>query len=175
MKQKHLSALLRDDITTVKVSYYNSVANRDGLEAVGQFTYKILKADALNLALDQMVVVPVAKNQRSGGTTENMEVAIVREIHDEPQIDPDFDGDYKWVACSVDVMRYNAILDHERLYNTTLLHAERAVKRDSLVERYKQAMASSPALSATFEELRKGPLALAAPAAAPSTSFKDAS
>lgn len=156
MKSKHMSALLREDITTVSVLFQRDVANRQGVETVSRYTFKVLREDADKLKSDDLVVVETSKG---------MQVAQVCEVHADPQIDPDFDGDYKWVVQVVNMERYMCIVQHERELDTVMLNVEREVKRKSVVEMYRETLGKT-AVGTRFAALLKGP-ALAAPAAAP--------
>jgi len=171
-KQKHIAALLRDDLTTVAVRYVNSDIKNEGQGPSRAYTYKILKEDAKKLTVGDFVVVPVNNDYKGNTSTvkvEYMHVAVVIEIHDTPQIDVDFDGDYKWVMACFNLQHYNAVVSHDKQFADLIQTAEKEVKRASLLEQFQTTLSGNAALSAQFAKLRQGPGLLEAP-----TKFTDA-
>lgn len=170
-KQKHIAALLRDDLTTVAVRYVNSDIKNEGQGGSRVYTYKILLEDAKKLKVGDFVVVPVGSNYKGNTGTvsvEYMHVAVVTEIHDTPQIDVDFDGDYKWVMSCFNLEHYNAVVAHDKQFSELIQTAEKEVKRASLLEQFQTTLKGNAELSAQFAKLRRGPGLLEAP-----TKFSD--
>lgn len=153
MKTKHMSALLRDDITTVAVNFMSDIAKREMAEGIASYTFKVLRSDAA--AMKDAVVVVETQN--------GMRLAQVSEVHDEPQIDPDFDGDYRWVVQVVDMGRYRKIIEHEREMDKVMLSTEREVKKRSVVQMYKETLGKST-LGTQFAHLLEGPVLEGTPA-----------
>lgn len=178
MMTKQIAALLRDDLTTVNVVFLREVRDEEDLrlrpnkpttppiirrrevKESEPYTFKVLKEDAQHIVEGDYCVVDTAAGLR---------VAKVVEVHNEPQIDPDSDIDYRWFVAKIDVLRHHAILDHERALEKQVLQAERTVKRKSMIEQFREALGGA-ALSTTFDSSK----ALAAPAPVPpATGFRD--
>lgn len=171
-KQKHIADLLRDDLTTVAVRYVNADIKKEGQGLSRPYVYKILKKDAEKLTVNDYVVVPVGQSHASPTGTVNVEymhVAVVAEIHDMPQIDVDFEGDYKWVMACFNLEHYNAVTEHDKQFTSLIQTAEKEVKRASLLEQFQTTLKGNAELSAQFAKLRQGPALLEAP-----TKFSDA-
>jgi DNA-binding transcriptional MerR regulator len=177
MKTKQIAALLRDDITTIAVHFLRrrEIDEDDGGGSVRAritphriikpgpgntlaYTFKALKEDAKQLVPDDIVVVD---------TRHGLSLAVVAAVHDEPQIDPDSDYDYRWYVGKVETARHQQILAHEQALEKKVLEAERAIKRKSMVEQFREALGGNLP-QANFQ-------ALAAPAAptAPARAFDD--
>ncbi len=80
-KLTNTAALVRDDITTLN-AYFE---NRNGYSAAYTFKTTLTLANIANPG-DHVIV----------DTTHGIRAAIVSEIHDEPQIDPDASFIYRW-------------------------------------------------------------------------------
>jgi hypothetical protein len=165
MKQKHLAALLREDITTIRVLFERDVAERQGAEGIRGYIYKVLRTDAASLKEGALVITPPSDKRPYHG------IGVVQAIHEEPELDADFEGDYKFIVGVVDKTRYDAIVAHEAEMQKAIVAAEKTIKRKSIVDQYKDALGNTP-LGLRFAELARGPK-LPAPAAAPTpgTSF----
>ncbi len=152
MKTKHLASMLREDYTTIKVVFDDEVRRREGAMGIKSYTYKVLKADAAQLKVNSLVVTPPSADGRRGNG-----VACVVEVHAEPLLDLDSDIDYRWIIGPLDTTRYDAIVAHDEEMQKTLVEVEKQLKRKSVIDQYKEAVAGNPKLNATLQDLLKGP------------------
>lgn len=177
MKTKHISALIRDDITTIAVRFFGAAGpDEESLTRIGKtsiktmrqgevlrepvYTFKCLKVDAQTLSENDMVVVDTRKG---------FAVGQLVQIHEQIEIDPDYEGDYRWFVCKIDLGRFNKIVEHEKELDKAVLASERAVKQKSIVDTFRQALGSGP-LAERFAALSQGP---ALPPPAPARSFEE--
>lgn len=91
MNMTNLAASLRDDMTTITVRFVTNMTS-------GPYTYKCPKALAFNLAAGDLLAVD-ANNDMNYNC---VGLAVVEEVHDEPQLDLEWKRPYKWVICKVD-------------------------------------------------------------------------
>jgi hypothetical protein len=154
MQTRHLAALMREDITTVAVFFEQATLNRGPGEGIKRYHYLALREDAAKLKPDMKVLVPSVKG---------IGVAIVAEVHEEPQIDPDLPHDYQFIIQTIDTARFDAIVEHHAEMQRTLIAVETEVKRRSVLQMYEEAITGNRRLASKFAVLKKGP-ALPAPA-----------
>lgn len=99
MNLKNAAALIRDDITTVEVSYLDF----DGEAKDKSYTYKCPLSVANMLSVGDLVI---ARSRHNYG------IAQVREVHSSPAINPDFEYDYRWVFQRV-MTEYHDMLENQ--------------------------------------------------------------
>ena len=84
-----IASLLVEGIKTVKVKFPHDDQ---------EYTYKTV----LTLEVGDYVAVNVASNNRI--------LPQVTEVHEEPELDPDSEIEYKWILCSVDLTKVNDLI-----------------------------------------------------------------
>ena len=82
-------SLLIEGIKTIKVQFPHDDR---------EYTYKTM----LTLEVGDHVAVSVASNKQL--------LAQVTEVHEEPELDPDSEIEYKWILCSVDLTKVNDLI-----------------------------------------------------------------
>lgn len=168
MKMKHMAALMREDLTTVAVTFDLNDGRVPGV-GTKAYTYKVLREDVEGpnaLKGGDLVVVPrtyvdarrIKQGLANDGgcevqSEEGLSVARILEVHDTPQLDPDADHDYKWIIDRVNYLRYTERLAKEAELTQLILSAEREAKRQSLLDTFKKVIHDNPALSAKFKAL----------------------
>jgi hypothetical protein len=168
MKLKHMAALMREDITTVAVTFDLNDGRAPGVGA-RQYTYKVLLEDVQGpnaLKGGDLVVVPrtaidarkiKAGMAQDGGCAvqaeEGLSVARILEVHTVPQIDPDADYDYKWVVDRVRYDRYVKLVDNEAEMTRIITAAERDIRKNALIDQFKKTIGENPLLASKFAAL----------------------
>lgn len=154
MKTKHATDLIRSDITTVKVYFEDALRSRSG-EGIKPYTFKLLRnalasdVNPFGVAKESLVVV-------ASGDNSTFKLARVTEVHENPQFDPDFDGDYKWIVAAVDLAAYQATLDHEAKLKKLIVASERHAVVHNLRDRFDANLAGDKALQSEFRDLLNG-------------------
>lgn len=114
---QNIAAILRDDTTTVEVSFTDGKL----------YTY----VTNLQIKVGDLVVVPSGREDR-------LIVLPVAQVHDELRIEPNSETQYKWVIQVVDMTEYNVNLEKnaliEKSMSATYQKTARAAFRQSALQ-----------------------------------------
>lgn len=113
---QHLIALLQKGYTTIEVSFV-----RGRPDETQKYTYKIPEEVRKRTKVDDFVVVE---------TQHGLQVAKVKEIHEEPLIDVKAPFALKWIVCRVDRETYDDQVKRETEAVKTIERAERKAAQE---------------------------------------------
>lgn len=133
MNLHNAAAIVRDDVTTVRVVHTHDL--KGGLSDTAcakRYNYKILRTLAKELDKGTLVAVKNAKGPA---------LAIVEEVHDEPQIDLDNDHhiNYRWAFQIIDTSE----VEKREAEDEKIVERLRAQKRRSVREQTLAALGLS--------------------------------
>lgn len=159
----HLVSLLQEGYTTVAVSFTSQPIDfgvpRDGGRSsqpapwaqstvpAGEklYTYKCQFSD---LQVGDLVIVPPSSEGKFPS------VALVKEVHAEPQLNFENGMEYKWLVGKVDTQGYADIMEKERKMMSVLRDSERARQRKELLDAYQLSLPDDPESRKLFNEAR---------------------
>lgn len=110
MNLRNAAALINDDVTTIQCSYTKDVINGR------TYTFKCTRTLADQLHLGDYVIADSAKG---------FGVLIVHEVHQQSQIDPEAEYEYKWVFQKMDKPCLDALQAQEDKLVDMLTHQRR--------------------------------------------------
>ncbi len=103
MNLNTLAFLVRDDVTTCNVVFATGSQK--------EYIFKITRKLAAKCTVGDQLVVD---------TCNGLRVAELSEVHDEPQVDPEDDVDYRWAFQRVNLDLLEELVDQERLIEDRL-------------------------------------------------------
>lgn len=132
MNFNHVAAIANSNVTTYSVVFASISENgktnayvKGALEK--EYTFKCTRSQAEELQKKEFPIVVV----QSAGS---LNLAVVVDVHDEPEIDTAASFQYKWVVCEVDLSEMeNAIAEELRLVQA-LRKQQRSTYRDQLIK-----------------------------------------
>lgn len=158
----HLVSLLQEGYTTVAVSFTSQPIPELSTKRRGEsqpapwtqepvqpqgmlYTYKSQFSD---LKVGDLVIVPPTNEGKFPS------VAIVAEVHAEPQLNFENGIEYKWLVGKVDTQGYADIMEKERKMMSVLRDSERARQRKELLDAYQLSLPDDPESRKLFNEAR---------------------
>lgn len=169
MKQKHMFSLLDQTYTTVRVQFPSY--NPDDRYEEGHKAPKLKGAPWQDTPSAQGYIykVPLAwdlqvDDELIVDTSAGLIMTTVVRVDDVPEIDVDANFDYKWAVQKVDRTEYNALVDKEKRFSSSLQEIERVKHRDAIVASFRESLPEGTEARRLFEQTTA---TLAAPPAPP--------
>ena len=122
---RNLAAFLREDAYTIKVKF-----QKDSQDQYHDNEYTYV-TNIPGLAYGDFVVVPY-KSKNSNAT--RLSVAIVHEVHNDVDIEPNADIQYSWVTSKIDMQASLKLAEENETIAKTLAKAYRSNARRSFAQ-----------------------------------------